>query len=394
MQVGVNYPWFDYGWDFGLGPPSWRGARTTPRWYDAIDGHLSHLQSLGITVVRWFILADGLTYGVGDSAPTPDPVKRGQWRFSPPPLAQEVPEHFEHLLSRFAAARTGRSPAIQLLPVLIDFHFCEPGTLALQPVDPVTSADDVAWVKQGRADALIDARKRARFLTEVLDPLLDVSRRTPEVIYAWEIINEPDWITAGWHPSPLARTPIPLEAMRDFLEEGKQRIRAAGFRPTIGFGSMQTYRRSTITAEINQFHHYPGGRRRLERHTFNPMFPGILGEFATADTDVWPDLPSEEQTVLRRLRLAEEQGYPLAIPWSFLARDRHTSWSPDVEAAISTFTLGVPSTTLGVQVIDAGAPVTAKPRKRRRVSATAKKARSKRKKKRESRAPRRRAKNG
>jgi len=71
MQVGVNYPWFDYGWDFGLGPPSWRGDRTTPRWYDHIDADLHHLSEMGSTVVRWFILADGLGgYNAGEIAST------------------------------------------------------------------------------------------------------------------------------------------------------------------------------------------------------------------------------------------------------------------------------------------------------------------------------------
>ena len=84
MQVGVNYPWFDYGWDFGLGPPAWRGGRSTPGWYAEIDNHLRLFQRLGISVVRWFILADGLTYGVGDAAPVPDRIARGGWRFDPP----------------------------------------------------------------------------------------------------------------------------------------------------------------------------------------------------------------------------------------------------------------------------------------------------------------------
>jgi len=37
MEVGVNYPWFDYGWDFGLAPPGWRGGQADPRWYAEID---------------------------------------------------------------------------------------------------------------------------------------------------------------------------------------------------------------------------------------------------------------------------------------------------------------------------------------------------------------------
>jgi hypothetical protein len=52
MLVGVNYPWLDYGWDFGLGPPPWRGTLTTPRWYAKSIG-ACHLYDLGLGVVRW-----------------------------------------------------------------------------------------------------------------------------------------------------------------------------------------------------------------------------------------------------------------------------------------------------------------------------------------------------
>jgi hypothetical protein len=341
VRVGVNYPWFDYGWDFGLGPPAWRGGRSTPGWYPEIDNHLRLFQDLGISVVRWFILADGLTYGIGDAAPVPDPIARGRWRFDPPPLSAEFLEHFDELLARFDAARANGRPSIQLLPVLIDFHFCKPGIRPVEKLNPGTTRTptrDPAWVKQGRADALTDATKCKRFLDHVLDPLLRASGRAPGVTYAWELINEPEWVTAGWHSNPFARTPVPEAAMRAFIEEGTDRIRAAGFKPTIGFASIRTLLRSGITAELNQFHHYPGGARALDRHDFDPILPGIIGEFATAGTDVWPDLRGDDQSVLHRLRLARSHGYPLAILWSFLAHDRHTIWSAAVERDIDTFT--------------------------------------------------------
>ncbi|MGE5815950.1 MAG: hypothetical protein ACM36C_15780, partial [Acidobacteriota bacterium] len=66
--------------------------------------------------------------------------------------------------------------------------------------------------------------------------------------------------------------------------------------------------------------------------------PVILGEFATAVSDTWPELPEWDQSVLNRLRLASDHGYSLAMPWSFLARDRHTLWSSDVERDIECFT--------------------------------------------------------
>jgi hypothetical protein len=340
MQVGVNYPWGDYGWDFGLGPPMWRAGRSEPRWYAEIDAQLRHFRSLGLTVVRWFILADGLTYGTGADAPQPDAGGAEAWHFDPPTLGLDCQAHFEELLRRFAAANLGADQPIQLLPVLIDFHFCNPGHWPVampDPLDPSVAIPDTGWVKQGRADVINDPARRRLFFDVAVDPLLRISADWREVIYGWELINEPEWITSGWHPDRQTNHPVAEPSMRAFLDEGKARIRSAGLKPTIGFASADTLRRTGITADINQFHHYPGGWRRLERHTFDAQFPGILGEFATAPTDVWPELIGKRQSVLNRLRHAAAQGYPLAIPWSFGAVDRHTSWSLAVERDLKRF---------------------------------------------------------
>lgn len=325
MQVGVNYPWRDYGWDFGIPPPLWRDPDASPRWSAEIDGHLLRFRELGISVVRWFLIGDGLTYGAGPDAPRQGPDDA--WQFNPPPLAAEFLHHFEELLRRFRLANAAGASATQLLPVLVDFHACNPGILVSE-----------GWVKGGRADALADAHKRQQFFDRALEPLLEVSRRYPDVIYAWELINEPDWITIGWDTTWWRTPPVDESAMRLFLEEGCERVRRAGFSPTVGFALHRTMRASGIVTEINQFHHYPGGRCELGRSPLLDVYPTILGEFATAGSDIWPELPEWDQGVLSRLRTAAAYGYTLAMPWSFLASDRHTAWSADVERDIECFT--------------------------------------------------------
>ena len=327
MQVGVNYPWFDYGWDFGAAPPGWRPS-PTPRWLPEIDLHLRHFQRLGISVVRWFILADGLTCGSGDAAPRQDPVLANEWRFDAPDIDQTLIDHFDELLRRFDAVSAEGDP-ILLLPVLLDFHFCEPGIQPVALEDPAGSAAtyDPNWVKQGRADAIVNPTTRARFLDRVLAPLLQVSEAHRNAVYAWELINEPEWVTDGWHLDPRAECPIEEHQMRSFLDEGGARIRTAGFQSTVGFASVDTLRASGVITEINQFHHYPGGARRLDPHRFQGGCPTILGEFASAPNDIWPELGPTAQTVFDRLTLAADQGYPLALPWSFRASDRYTLWS-------------------------------------------------------------------
>jgi hypothetical protein len=341
MDVGVNYPWFDYGWDFGVAPPNWRGGGTNPqpRWYSVIDADLQRLRNLGIKVVRWFLLADGLTYGSGSDAPSQN--SPGRWRFNPPTISSDFRTHFTELLGRFRVANAAQERQIQLMPVFLDFHFCEPGSYAVGITDATagTTTPDPDWVKQGRADAINDASKRQRLLQRALEPLLQIAQTQSNAIYAWDIINEPEWVTNGWHPDGQMNHPVNEADMRAFIEDAKTLIRHYRFKPTIGFAKIQTIAQSRITAEINQFHHYPAGRERLPRHSFNPSYPGIIGEFATNTSDIWPDI-APDQSVLHRLQFASAQGYPLALPWSYRQRDRHTSWSTSEERQIECFVFG------------------------------------------------------
>lgn len=342
MDAGVNYPWFSYGWDFGPAPPGWRSGND-PDWVSHIGQHLQHLAAIGVSVVRWFILGDGLTYGTGQDAPrlgqfaTPD---MADWRFDPPALVTEFQDHFEAVLQSFAAQNTGPRP-VRLMPVLADYKFCEPGAWPVVREDPALSQSvpDKGWVKGGRAEATTSNRRR--FIDQVLQPLLRLSCGYRDTIYAWDVFNEPEWVTNGWHPDGRNDHPLNGSEMRAFLEDSMSAVRAAGFRSTIGFGVRETIRQTGIFADINQFHHYTDGSRFLALNPFDPGQPGIIGEFATSTAeDTWPELGQRGQRVLERLKLAESQGYALALAWSFRAADRHTSWTLEAENDIECFTQG------------------------------------------------------
>src|SRR5438105_3052733 len=87
IQVGINYPWKNYGWDFGPPPHGDSGAPWGDRaaWRATIDEDLAGFRQLGLFAVRWFLLADGLCYGTGAGRPHPDPADAKQWRFDDPP---------------------------------------------------------------------------------------------------------------------------------------------------------------------------------------------------------------------------------------------------------------------------------------------------------------------
>ena len=347
MEVGVNYPWFDYGWDFGSPPDGWRGGED-PAWVGHIDTDLGLFGRIGISVVRWFILGDGLTYGTDSDAPQFDPVT-GQWRFDPPDLSKEFLRNFETLLQKLLNLNGKSSRPMLLLPVFIDYKFCEPGVFAGSFSSEPESAPASPWVKSGRAQAISDSTKRLQFLQRALQPLLELAANAyRNTIYAWDIINEPEWVTNSWNPDAQKTNPIDEFAMTSFIEQSKSLIRSFGFKPTIGFNAMETIQRSGITAEINQFHFYsdpdPERQRKLEKSPFSPEYPGIIGEFATSPSqDYWPDLEPHPQSVFNRLRFARNQNYGLALPWSFQGKrhpDSHSNWCTQVEQEIECFVFG------------------------------------------------------
>ena len=57
MQVGINFPYMDYGKDFG------RIGSKPPVWLGRIDKELQQFKNDGIFAVRWFILCDGEIFG-------------------------------------------------------------------------------------------------------------------------------------------------------------------------------------------------------------------------------------------------------------------------------------------------------------------------------------------
>jgi len=340
MEAGVNYPWFRYGWDFGRAPAGWRSG-PDPDWVLPLGQELQHLAAIGISVVRWFILGDGLSYGTGPEAPRLDRFAASGsagWRFDPPALSPEFGKHFEALLQSFAAQCAGPHP-VRLLPVFADYKFCEPGAWPVVRPDAALrrGVADEGWVKGGRVEAI--TANRRRFIEQALRPLLRISCGYRDAVYAWDVFNEPEWVTNGWHPDRKNDHPVNGNEMRAFLEDSMSAIRQAGFKSTIGFGMIETIRQSHLYADVNQFHHYTNGSRPLAQNLFDPCNPTILGEFATSTAeDTWPELGQRSQRVLERLKLAESQGYALSLAWSFRAEDRHTSWTPQAENDIECFT--------------------------------------------------------
>jgi hypothetical protein len=333
MLIGINYPWIDYGWDFGPPPPMWVACNDLPAWRAQkrrqIEEDFRQFASQGIFAVRWFLLADGTNYGTGEFAPK----KTGDdWTFDPlpdgHPFYKQLCDDFAFVLH--ACAQNG----LKFLPSLIDFHWCGQGSA------PENSS---GIIKGGRYDIMRDPAKRNTFFERVLDPLLEASAQCPDSIYAWELISEPEWVIRKFSlfGKKDGNQNVPQRDMKRFIAEGISRINgkrlpAGGdaFKSSVGFAhwsSLHQWDSAKLGITLPQFHYYAQDNCALPPHPSSADCSCVLGEFATAVEHDWPDLKSlqMDQTVANRLCCIEERGYPACFLWSARAVDVATKWTVD-----------------------------------------------------------------
>ena len=394
MQIGINLPWIACGHDFGPRPPPWRGRGDTDsgpppirNWKSLGEQFAQWRQTLGIEVVRLWVLAAGVNYPVGTSPlevcslaemhPEDDYRGRGSralramlvrstWERSellltkgapPPPLPKAFLDDFEALFA--AAAEAG----VRLMPSLCSFELFHP--IARKGVG-VVSRGRGAFVFGDEGD---DVAQIERFYDATLEPLLDIAGRHRQALEAFEVINEPDWAVEngpmhgkfrGWKVRVTPKT-VSAAMMSRFLERGVQRILDRDLKATIGFKLArprwvddglyaQLARWGSAGKYLHQIHHYPSLYEPwpLPRHERLPIRPCIVGEMPTKQARLiglrhgyWWERPrdiaraaSEQEYLIRRLEIVEERGYPMALLWSANATDGMTDWSSTVQAQL------------------------------------------------------------
>src|SRR5713101_6045139 len=167
MDIGVNLPWGVYGYDFGV---TFTPSPGKVDWRTFIQIKQQELVTRNIKVMRMFILAGGQQC-------QPQPLLPGT-TIGTPSLTQAFKDDFRDLLILM------KDVDIQLIPVLIDHQFCWEGQ------------QEGSVVNGGRYELMNDD-KRPDFLANVLKPLVDISNEPQfsSVIFAWELINEPELCT-------------------------------------------------------------------------------------------------------------------------------------------------------------------------------------------------------
>jgi hypothetical protein len=395
ITVGINYPWFDYGLDFGpaVAAPGGTPKKASPRWdsplvsplrslsgtqlNSQLDIDLDMMREVGIEIVRWFIIADGWPLGT----PT---YSNGTWSYSlPQKISQDIFDDFRALLEAFKRAK------MKIIPVLADFYLFARGAVVLsnapgaEPI-PVTGSfasvdafvqdyfreyrnvqqtkDLVDWntyVKGGKGALLTKTDVRADFVKRVFQPLLDVAKPyNHSVVFAWDICNEPDFGVSKYKLRP--------QELGDFLMLCLQTAIAADACATIGFqtaagssvfwgqgsfGDVLLHQYETRQVYYPQYHFYPEDdpTAKLVSPAPGPVPQArsrtILGEFATDFTgasarpwaSTWPP------DVLKRLTIASDAGFGYAFPWAYNRGNRgwRTDWNGAAWTATKAYT-GVP----------------------------------------------------
>jgi hypothetical protein len=190
--------------------------------------------------------------------------------------------------------------------------------------------------------------KRRAFFDRILDPLIDRCMGSRETIYAWEIINEPEWVVRGFWKRGANRN-VSHDTMMEFIAEGIRRIEgkrledgSPAFKTSVGFAHWKTWDKwngAMLGITLRQFHYYAQQNHKLPENLHSTEHPCIVGEFATARGCDWPDLTdtNREQTISNRLSCMETKGYPACFMWSANGSDPATQWTEDEQKEVIAY---------------------------------------------------------
>ena len=300
--VGVNLPWLSYGGDFGANAWQPEGGVARPALRPRVDETFARLADSGLSTVRWWLLGDGRAGLRFDNYGRPLGVDDS--------FFADVDAGFE------AADRRG----LRLIPVLIDFLWFDPARV----VDGVQTG--------GRAGLITRPESRWRLHDTVFTRIFERYRKHPAV-YAWDLMNEPEWATRGLG-TILPGRGIPRDDMEVFLKELLALGHDWGTQPlTVGLASasgLPLVRK--LGLDFYQVHWYDSveARSPLRRPVSNLRLdrPVLLGEFPTRGSAIAPG---------EVLHAAREAGYAGGLAWSRMAEDDYTGWCAETEVALSGF---------------------------------------------------------
>ena len=279
--IGANLPWLHYGIDFGAN--AWRpeGGIGQPEERAQLETAFARLAATGVQCVRWFLFCDG----------------RAGIRFS----GGGRPTALDDFVFRDvdAAIELARGHGITIMWTLFDYLWCS----------AVSATHGVQM--GGRAHVIANGETRQALLDNVMRPLLERYGHEPQ-IFAWDIINEPEWITT-----------VDAAELRGFLSDSVALIHSSTQHPvTVGSaGARWRDRYAGLGLDFYQVHWYDSLKHQpsLETPAAELGFdrPVLLGEFPTRGSQRSPG------DILATARAA---GYSGAFYWSVLAKDECSAY--------------------------------------------------------------------
>lgn len=289
--LGINYPWLNYGHDFGTTTWGHDGVSTDTS-SKQIDIDFAYLKSQGVYVVRWFLF--------GDCRAAPEFDANGN--------VTDFDEYFYPDLD--AALAVAQKHDIYLILVLLDFHLAD-------------KTKDVSGVQLGgRSQVITDAKTRQSFLDNALKPLLERYGKNRNII-AWDVMNEPEGamtIPGGkW-----VEESVSASAMQSFVNDVVGYIHTYSSQyATVGSASRRWLSHwSSSKLDFYQYHYYdkmesqyPLDYRYADLKLDRPC---IVGEFPTKNT---------KRTMTQYLNTIWKNGCAGALAWSYRAGDEASDFN-------------------------------------------------------------------
>ena len=285
--VGVNYPWLRYGEDFGSTAGGTHNGVSNPAYAAQLDADFSELEAEHLTVVRWWLWADG----------------RGGLTFNHDGSVSGVPSDFYTDMD--VALACAKRHHVRIMFVMLDFLF-----FAKSPDGPMYG---------GHAAIASNAILRQSFLDNAVKPVL-LRYGKDNSIVAWDVVNEPEWELDlqlfKRHKSPVKTADMLalITAVSDYVHRYSNQL------VTVGSAErryVQLWTKANL--DFYQFHTYPAQRERYGASYFSMGLdkPCVIGEFPTKRTGLQPS---------RYLGGAYDGGYAGAMLWSFRGNDDFSNY--------------------------------------------------------------------
>jgi hypothetical protein len=326
---GCNYPWSTdgtttyYGLDFG--DNIWGSHLGVSTRRAAVAADFAAMARLGFRVARWFVFCDGRAGIVYDDVGVPIGLDA----------------HFFADLD--AALEIALGAGIGLCLVLLDHRWMFRGTRDVL-IDPASGTLLETTLPDGRSTILADEPGQDALFTQVFAPVVHRyaagGRRADlaAAIFAYELMNEPDFIVEEWEQDVSRSVPRPLPFA--VLGEQVARLSALVHRHSSAMTTIAAARLRNLWAwdderfglDFIQVHSYPNRLTPQQDEdvygrpatTLGCRRPVVLGEFpgnGPVRHPAWSVPPP--WTLDDYLTFAVSSGYGGAWAWSFSGTDAY-----------------------------------------------------------------------